>query len=352
MGGKRKSENSTAVDDFTAHPRQTDSGSTATGGARISEHDPVFVHLPVMLSECIDALEISPDGIYVDGTAGGGGHSEAIAKRLTGKGRLVSIDRDGDAIEACRRLTDAYGDRVTLVRDNYRNLASILSGLGIEKINGALFDLGVSSHQIDSKERGFSYSHDGDAPLDMRMSRDDMLTAYDVVNGYDKETLRRIISEYGEERFAGRIADRIAEARERSPIRTTGELSAIVTSAVPAATVPAGSHPAKRTFQAIRIEVNGELDGIEPALRAAADAMAPGGRLAVITFHSLEDRIVKRVFSELARGCICPPDFPVCVCGRTPSVRLIGKKPATAGADELSANPRARSAKLRVAEKL
>ncbi len=351
MARERKNRNMTAEDVFTAHPPREDSDSNEIGGASISEGSPVFTHLPVMLSECIDGLSIDPDGVYVDGTAGGGGHSEAIAKALA-SGRLISIDRDSEAIEACRRRLSPFAERVTLVHDNYKNLAPILLELGIEKINGALFDLGVSSHQIDTPERGFSYSHDGDAPLDMRMSRDDRLTAYDVVNGYAEEALRRIISEYGEERFAARIAARIVKDREVSPIRTTGELSRLVSAAVPAATVERGSHPAKRTFQAIRIEVNGELDGIEPAIRAAVLAAVPGGRIAVITFHSLEDRIVKRVFAELSRGCVCPPDFPVCVCGRSPQIRLVTKKPITAGDAELAANPRARSAKLRVAEKL
>lgn len=333
--------------DDTAHPEASESVGQQTGGAPHS-----FLHLPVMLSECIEYLDIKPNGIYVDGTAGGGGHSEAVASRLGEGGRLVSIDRDGDAIAACRKRLERFGGRVTLVHDNYKNLAAILQALDIKHIDGALFDLGVSSYQIDSAERGFSYSHDGDAPLDMRMSREDKLTAYDVVNGYSEAELRRIISEYGEERFAGRIAARIASSRSEHPIRTTGELSELVRSAVPASSVERGSHPAKRTFQAIRIEVNGELDGIEPTLRAAAGALAKGGRIAVITFHSLEDRIVKRVFAELARGCICPPDFPVCVCGRTPEIKPITKKPITAGEAELSANARAKSAKLRVAEKL
>ncbi len=349
MDGPLEITNMPAGND-TAHSARKDRNSQV-GGAKISEEAPVFSHLPVMLSECIDGLNIRPDGIYVDGTAGGGGHSAEIAGRLSG-GRLIAIDRDIEAIEACRARLSRFGERVTLVHDNYRNIGAILSGLGVGKIDGALFDLGVSSHQIDTKERGFSYSRDGDAPLDMRMSRDDALTAYDVVNSYGEDELCRIISEYGEERFASRIVSRIVSARSAAPIRTTGELSELVKAAVPASSVERGSHPAKRTFQAIRIEVNGELDGIEPALRDACAAMNAGGRIAVITFHSLEDRIVKRVFSELARGCVCPPDFPVCVCGRKPEIKLINKKPITAGADELSANPRAKSAKLRIAEKL
>ncbi len=348
MSGRQGDKLKRAWDD-TAHPER-DYRNSQVGGASISEAAPVFSHLPVMLYECIEGLDIKPGGIYVDGTAGGGGHSFEIAKRLGG-GRLISIDRDIEAIEACRERLSVFGERVTLVHDNYRNLEAILAERGAGRIDGALFDLGVSSHQIDAEERGFSYSH-GDAPLDMRMSREDTLTAYDVVNGYGEDELARIIFEYGEEKFARRIASRITEARATSPIKTTGELSGIVRSAVPASSVERGSHPAKRTFQAIRIEVNGELDGIEPAIRAACAAMNPGGRIAVITFHSLEDRIVKRVFAELSKGCVCPPDFPVCVCGRKPEIAVINKKPITAGADELLANPRAKSAKLRIAEKL
>ncbi len=305
-----------------------------------------------MLHECMDALDVKNGGIYVDGTAGGGGHSSEIAKHM-GTGRLISIDRDADAIAACEARLSPFGG-VTLVCDNYRNLSAILSSLGIENgsVDGIMFDLGVSSHQIDTVERGFSYSAKEDAPLDMRMSREDKLTAYDVVNGYSESELSRIISEYGEERFASRIARAIVNARADSPIKTTRELSELVKSAVPAASVEHGSHPAKRTFQAIRIEVNGELDGIEPALRAAVDALRPGGRLAVITFHSLEDRIVKSVFAELARGCTCPSDFPVCVCGNKPKIKLVNRKPITAGADEIKYNPRSKSAKLRAAEKL
>lgn len=348
MEAPEKNTNPRAGDE-TAHPAR-DHRNRQVGGAEVSEPAPVFSHLPVMLPECIDALDIRPDGIYVDGTAGGGGHSSAIAERLTG-GRLISIDRDSEAIEACRQRLMPFGERVTLVHDNYRNLECILGELGIGKIDGALFDLGVSSHQIDTEERGFSYIRP-DAPLDMRMSREDRLTAYDVVNGYAEEELRRIIFEYGEEKFAARIAARIVKTREATPIKTTGELSELVKSVIPASSVERGSHPAKRTFQAIRIEVNGELDGIEPALRAACGALSPGGRIAVLTFHSLEDRIVKRVFAELAKGCVCPPDFPVCVCGRKPEIRLLNKKPIVAGEKELSQNPRAKSAKLRAAEKL
>lgn len=310
-----------------------------------------FSHKSVMLWECIEGLDIKPGGIYVDGTAGGGGHSFEIASRVDG-GRLISIDRDSDAIAACGERLGVFGDSVTLVHDNYRNLEAILESLGIDKIDGMLLDLGVSSHQIDTVERGFSYSASESAPLDMRMSRDDKLTAYEVVNGYSEGELRRILFDYGEEKFAARIAQRIVEARESAPVTTTKELSDLVKSAVPAASVERGSHPAKRTFQAIRIEVNGELDGIEPALKAAIAALKPGGRLAVITFHSLEDRIVKRIFAEAAKGCDCPPDFPVCVCGKKPILKQVNKKPITASADELSENTRSKSAKLRIAERL
>ncbi len=335
----------------TARQKSNNREDAQVGGASISEEAPVFSHLPVMLHECIDGLNTKPDGIYIDGTAGGGGHSFEIAKRLT-SGRLISIDRDRDAIKACKERLNQFGERVTLIHDNYRNLSVILASLGIEKIDGALFDLGISSYQIDTPERGFSYSRKGDFPLDMRMSQDDSRTAYDVVNGYPAEELRRIIFEYGEEKFAGRIVERILEARAVSPISTTGELSELIKNAIPARAVEHGSHPAKRTFQAIRIEVNGELDGIEPALNAACEALNPGGRIAVMTFHSLEDRIVKNVFSKMAKGCTCPPDFPVCVCGKKPYLKIINKKPIEAGADELSVNSRAKSAKLRIAEKL
>ncbi len=310
-----------------------------------------FSHIPVMLWECIEGLDIKPDGIYVDCTAGGGGHSSKIAERLT-TGRLISIDRDAEAIAACRERLAEYGDKVTLVHDNYRNLESILSGLGIDKVDGVLMDLGISSHQIDTVERGFSYSSQKSAPLDMRMSREDKLSAYEVVNGYDEAELRRIIFEYGEEKFAARIASRIVEARGSAPIETTTELSELIKSAVPAASVEKGSHPAKRTFQAIRIEVNGELDGIEPAVTSAVSALRSGGRIAVITFHSLEDRIVKRIFADAAKGCDCPPDFPICVCGKKPTVKLVNKKPITASVEELAVNKRSKSAKLRVAERV
>ena len=308
-----------------------------------------FHHISVLLNECIDNLNITPDGIYVDGTMGGGGHSLEIAKRLT-TGRLICIDQDPNAHEAAGKRLAEYKDRITFVRDNFGNIANILDSLGIEKIDGMLLDIGVSSHQLDEAERGFSYQQD--APLDMRMDGRGERTAYDVVNTYSEADLRRILFSYGEERFAGRIAARIVSARAAHPIETTGELSELIKAAIPAAAREGGHHPAKRSFQAIRIEVNGELDVIRPALEAATDLLNPGGRMAVITFHSLEDRIVKDTFAELARGCICPPDLPVCVCGRKPRVRPVSRKPILPSAEELEDNPRARSAKLRVAEKL
>lgn len=297
----------------------------------------------------MDALNIRPDGIYVDGTAGGGGHSAGIASRLT-TGRLIAIDQDEAAVRAASERLAPFGARAAVVRNNFCRLAEVCAGLGIERIDGVLLDLGVSSYQLDTPERGFSYM--ADAPLDMRMDGRGERTAYDVVNTYSEADLRRILFSYGEERFAGRIAARIVSARAAHPIETTGELSELIKAAIPAAAREGGHHPAKRSFQAIRIEVNGELDVIRPALEAATDLLNPGGRMAVITFHSLEDRIVKDTFAELARGCICPPDLPVCVCGRKPRVRPVSRKPILPSAEELEDNPRARSAKLRVAEKL
>ena len=308
-----------------------------------------FSHYSVLLDESIDALAIDPDGIYVDGTAGGGGHSYEIAKRLTG-GRLIAIDQDADAIAAAGRRLSEFGDKVTLVRNNFSNLSEICAELGIEKINGFLIDAGVSSFQLDCAERGFAYS--SDAPLDMRMDTRNSLTARDVVNGYSEQELKRILFEYGEERFSPAIASAIVRERSNSPIETTSQLSDIIKSAIPSFARDGGHHPAKRSFQAIRIEVNRELDVIEPAIRAAESLMAVGGRIAVITFHSLEDRIVKQTFASLASGCTCPRSFPVCVCGKKPSVKQVNKKPILPSAKELEENPRSRSAKLRVAEKI
>lgn len=309
-----------------------------------------FSHVSVLLRECIEALNIKPDGIYVDCTAGGGGHSLEIVKRLTAGGRLIAIDRDEDALRAAgERLAD-YADRVTFVHSNYAMLQSVLADLGIPKADGVLADLGVSSYQLDTAERGFSYMQD--APLDMRMDREQPLSARDVVNTYSEEELRRILYDYGEEKFARNIAANIVKQRSERPIETTLELAELVKGSMPKAAREGGHHPAKRTFQAIRIEVNAELSSIPPALDAAVHALNPGGRVAVITFHSLEDRLVKQKFAALSSGCTCPREFPVCVCGKKPVVRVITKKPVTAGEDELEVNPRSRSAKLRVAEKI
>lgn len=309
-----------------------------------------FSHVSVLLRECIEQLNIKPDGIYVDCTAGGGGHSLEIVKRLTDGGRLIAIDRDEDALRAAGARLAGYADRVTFVHSNYAALQSVLADLGISQVDGVLADLGVSSYQLDTAERGFSYMQD--APLDMRMDREQPLRAYDVVNTYSEGELRRILFDYGEEKFARNIAANIVKKRNERPIETTLELAELVKSSMPKAAREGGHHPAKRTFQAIRIEVNSELSSIPPALDAAAHALRPEGRIAVITFHSLEDRLVKQKFAALASGCTCPREFPVCVCGKKPVVRIITKKPVTAGDDELEVNPRSRSAKLRVAEKI
>ena len=304
-----------------------------------------FHHISVLLNECIDNLNIKPDGIYVDGTMGGGGHSLEIAKRLT-TGRLICIDQDPNAHEAAGKRLAEYKDRITFVRDNFGNIKSILDSLGIEKIDGMLLDIGVSSHQLDEAERGFSYQQD--APLDMRMNPDRPFSAYDVVNGYDEDELDRVIFTYGEERWARRIAQFIVKERENKPIETTGELVDIIKKAVPKGARKDGPHPAKRTFQAIRIEVNGELEVLQRAIDDVAARLAVGGRLCIITFHSLEDRIVKEAFRKQENPCICPPQFPVCVCGKKPLGRVITRKPILPSKEELEENPRSRSAKLRV----
>ena len=306
-----------------------------------------FHHISVLLNECIDNLNITPDGIYVDGTMGGGGHSLEIAKRLT-TGRLICIDQDPNAHEAAGKRLAEYKDRITFVRDNFGNIANILDSLGIEKIDGMLLDIGVSSHQLDEAERGFSYQQD--APLDMRMNPDRPFSAYDVVNGYDEDELDRVIFTYGEERWARRIAQFIVKEREAKPIETTGELVDIIKKAVPKGARKDGPHPAKRTFQAIRIEVNGELEVLLRAIDDVAARLAVGGRLCIITFHSLEDRIVKEAFRKQENPCICPPQFPVCVCGKKPLGRVITRKPILPSKEELEENPRSRSAKLRVLE--
>ena len=308
-----------------------------------------YTHRPVLLDECIEGLNIKPDGIYVDGTLGRAGHSAEIAKRLT-TGHLYCIDRDMAAIEAAREKLSTWMDRVTLIHGNFTDLEALLEEAGAAKADGMLFDFGVSSPQLDDAERGFSYMQD--APLDMRMDQSQALTARTVVNEWSQEELKRILYQYGEERYSPAIAGAIVRAREQSPIETTFQLVEVIRSAMPAAALREKQHPAKRSFQAIRIAVNDELGAVERMLQAAVPRLKPGGRLCVISFHSLEDRIVKTALAEFARGCTCPPDFPVCVCGKTPRVRLVGKRPITASEQELEENPRARSAKLRVAERL
>ena len=309
-----------------------------------------FQHKSVLLQECIDALNIRPDGIYLDGTLGGAGHSSQIARRLTVGGRLIGVDRDRTALAAAKERLAPYADRVTLVHSNFAEIDAILDSLGIPAVDGMLFDLGVSSPQLDDASRGFSYM--ADAPLDMRMDKDDALTAGAVVNTWPQGELRRILYDYGEERYAPQIAAAICRAREKAPVETTLELVDIIRSAMPAQALREKQHPAKRSFQAIRIAVNDELGAVSRMMQAAVGRLNPGGRLAVITFHSLEDRIVKSEMQQAARGCTCPPEFPVCVCGKKPLVKLVTRKPIVSGPAELEENPRARSAKLRVAEKL
>lgn len=306
-----------------------------------------FSHRSVLLDETINSLAIKPDGVYIDGTAGGAGHSSEIAKRLT-TGRLIAVDKDPDAIAVATQRLAPYSC-ATVVQNDFRNISQVASELDIPKVDGILLDLGVSSHQLDATERGFSYHND--APLDMRMSQSGM-SARDVVNTYEAKDIARILRDYGEERFAFRIAKAIVSQRQKAEIETTLELAEIIKNAIPAATRREGGHPAKRSFQAIRIEVNGELTALECALDEAFDLLAVGGRLSIITFHSLEDRMCKRRFAAFAEGCTCPVDFPVCVCGKTPRGRLISKKPITAGEKELAENNRSRSAKLRVIEKI
>ena len=308
-----------------------------------------FKHISVLLEETTKALQIKPEGIYVDGTLGGGGHACRIASGLSGAGRLIGIDQDGDAIEAAGERLKAFGERVTLIRDNYRNAAQVLKGLGIERVDGILLDLGVSSYQLDNAERGFSYQYD--TPLDMRMDLRQPLTAADILNGYSEAELYRVIRDYGEEQFAKNIAKHIVKARADKPIETTGELNEIIKAAIPAKMRAAGGHPSKRTFQAVRIECNRELDVLRESLDGFIDMLNPGGRLCVITFHSLEDRIVKTAFRRNENPCSCPPDFPVCVCGQVSRGRVITKKPILPAEEEIAANRRAKSAKLRVFER-
>ena len=308
-----------------------------------------FHHVSVLLDASIDALNIRPDGIYVDGTLGGGGHSREIASRLT-TGHLIGIDRDETALAAAGERLAPFMDRVTLVHSNFCEMDSVIRSLGYPGVDGVLLDLGVSSPQLDESSRGFSYM--ADAPLDMRMDRGDTLTAFQVVNEWSYEELKRILFDYGEERYAPLIAGAICRRREQKPIATTLELVAIIRGSVPPAALREKQHPAKRSFQAIRIAVNDELGAVSKAMEAAIPMLNPGGHLAVITFHSLEDRIVKSAMAEAARGCTCPPSFPVCVCGKKPKVKLLSRKPVLPGPEELEENPRARSAKLRVCEKL
>lgn len=310
----------------------------------------IFKHKSVLLTETIDSLNIKPDGIYVDGTLGGGGHAGEVLKRLGEKGRLIGIDQDADAIAAASERLSEFGDRVTIVRSNYENIAAVLADLGIEKADGIYLDLGVSSYQLDTAKRGFTYRED--APLDMRMDQRRTETAKDIVNTYSESELYRIIRDYGEDRFAKNIAKHIVRARAEKEIETTGELIEIIKAAIPAKVRATGGHPAKRTFQAIRIELNRELEVLEDTLDTMIDLLTPGGRLSIITFHSLEDRIVKNRFRTNENPCTCPPDFPVCMCGKKSKGRVVTRKPILPTEEELSENKRSKSAKLRVFERI
>ncbi len=308
-----------------------------------------FKHKPVLFRECMEGLRIRPGGTYADGTLGGGGHAAGIAEGIGPQGLLLGIDRDADALEAAGKRLAPFPCRKILVQRTYAEIREILKEQDIPGLDGAILDIGVSSFQLDNAERGFSYMQD--APLDMRMNRDDAFTAYDVVNGYDKKQLTAIIRNYGEEKWASRIAEFIVRERTDSPIATTGRLTEVIKAAIPAGARREGHHPAKKTFQAIRIEVNGELDQLKEAVDAYCDVLLPGGRLCIITFHSLEDRIVKEAFNKRLNPCTCPKDLPVCICGKVPDVKKVTGKPIVAGDDELEENPRSRSAKLRVIEK-
>ncbi len=309
-----------------------------------------FSHYSVLLKECIEGLHIRPDGIYIDGTAGGAGHSSVIASHLGEGGKLLALDQDGTAVKVASERLARFGERAEVVHTNFAALADVCRARGIEHIDGLLLDLGVSSYQLDTAERGFSYR--ADAPLDMRMNAEAPLSAYHIVNEYPEDELRRILYEYGEERFSSRIASNLIRARELKPIETTGELVEIVKKSVPASSGKGGHHPAMRTFQALRIATNAELDVIAPAIKSAVSLLNPGGRIVIITFHSLEDRIVKQTFASLTGGCTCPPGFPVCVCGNKPQIKLVNRKPILPSAEELAVNSRSHSAKLRIAEKL
>lgn len=308
-----------------------------------------FNHTSVLLQETIDGLNIRPDGVYVDGTLGGGGHSYEIASRLSDRGQLIGIDQDEAAITAAGERLKEFGDRVIIVRSNYRNTKSILQSLQIEKIDGMMLDLGVSSYQLDTEERGFSYRYD--APLDMRMDKRQTLTARDIVNGYSEMELFRVVRDYGEDKFAKNIAKHIVAARQQSPIETTGQLNEIIKAAIPAKMRAEGGHPSKRTYQAIRIECNKELEVLRDSLEELIGLLNPGGRLCIITFHSLEDRIVKSAFKKAENPCTCPPSFPVCVCGKVSQGKVITNKPILPGEEELERNSRAKSAKLRIFER-
>ena len=308
-----------------------------------------FKHKSVLLEETIEGLRVKPEGIYVDGTLGGAGHASEVCRRLSAKGRFIGIDQDQDAIVAASERLAGYGDRVTIIRSNYCYMVSELKRLGIDRVDGILLDLGVSSYQLDNEERGFTYRTD--APLDMRMDQRQSRTAADIINGYDEKELYRIIRDYGEDKFAKNIAKHIVAARQKAPIRTTGELTEIIRRAIPMKIQAAGGHPAKRTFQAVRIELNRELDVLRDSLDGMIDILGDGGRICVITFHSLEDRIVKTIFRKNENPCTCPPDFPVCVCGKKSKGKVITRKPVLPGKAEQEENPRSKSAKLRIFER-
>lgn len=308
-----------------------------------------FKHTSVLLEETIDNLCIRPDGIYVDGTLGGGGHSYQIASRLNERGRLIGIDQDGDAIEAAGKRLEPFADRITLIRNNYCNAREVLKQLGIERIDGMILDLGVSSFQLDNVERGFSYKYD--TALDMRMDTRQSLSAREIVNNYSEMELFRTIKDYGEEQFAKNIAKHIVNARKDKPVETTGELNEIIKAAIPAKMRATGGHPSKKTFQAIRIECNRELEVLRDSLDDMIDMLNPGGRICIITFHSLEDRIVKSAFRRNENPCTCPPDFPVCVCGQVSKGKVISRKPILPSKEEMEVNKRSKSAKLRVFER-
>jgi 16S rRNA (cytosine1402-N4)-methyltransferase len=309
-----------------------------------------FKHISVLLTETIDSLDIKPDGIYVDGTLGGGGHSLEILKRLSPKGRLIGIDQDADAIAAASKRLEQYQSQFTAVKSNYQNIDAVLKNLGIDRVDGILLDLGVSSYQLDNAERGFTYRED--VPLDMRMDQSQTMTACDIVNDYSERDLFRIIRDYGEDQFAKNIAKHIVLAREKKRIETTGELNEIIKAAIPAKVRKNGGHPSKKTFQAIRIELNHELEVLEQSIDRMIELLKPGGRLSIITFHSLEDRIVKNRFRENMNPCICPPEFPICTCGRVSKGKIITRKPIVPGEEELEQNSRAKSSKLRVFERI